>query len=360
MKGILVGLVAVAVGAAAWGFSEPEHTAIWIDAKTHLNATATKAVADLLGNESPLKTACWADFIRLQETKPGPNGQPPKTTEAEIESVKGTPAFAQSDDWHFVDLPLGTKEYGDGTGIPSAGSNDVVHAIQACIDLLEQPDGSPGKIVHVRALRFLVHLVGDIHQPLHVACAYWSEKDGKVTRIDDPKTAAAEKTLDDKGGNQLLTSSSNKDKNLHHDWDDTIPRLAVKAQISAAEEAAKQQGKDPSEVDVGQVMASVLQSHEAAVAGWDEITNGTAYRDWAGKWATDAIKPANKAYTGIQISSVAADVEKGRTMTYIQKTPINGFDEAKYEGDQTGAVLDQMTKASLRLAALLNSIKWAK
>ncbi|HTZ20219.1 MAG TPA: S1/P1 nuclease, partial [Opitutaceae bacterium] len=239
MKRLLVVMIAMGVSTVARGFSEPEHDAIWINAKKHLNAAAADMVAQLLGNESTLKTACWADFIRLQETKPGPHGEPPKTTMAEIESVKATPAFAQSDDWHFVDLPLGTKAYAYPAGIPSTGPNDVVHGLQTCIDLLEKPDNSPGRIVHVRALRFIVHLVGDIHQPLHVACAYWAVKNGRVTRIDDPQVAAAGKVLDDKGGNQLLTSSTDQSKNLHHDWDDEIPRLAVKTQIAAAEAAAK-------------------------------------------------------------------------------------------------------------------------
>jgi len=108
-------------------------------------------------------------------------------------------------------------------------------------------------------------------------------------------------------------------------------------------------------------MATVLAAQEKDVAGWDKIMAGVAYRDWSGKWATDAIAPANKAYTGItKLQAVAVDVEKGQPQTYIQKTAIPGFDEAGYESQHSSEVIDQMTKASLRLAQLLNSIKWAK
>jgi len=50
---------------------------------------------------------------------------------------------------------------------PFVGNADVVHAIGQCIAILEG-SATPSDFSKQQAVRWLVHLVGDMHQPLHV------------------------------------------------------------------------------------------------------------------------------------------------------------------------------------------------
>ena len=53
---------------------------------------------------------------------------------------------------------------------PFSKDNDVVHSINNCVDALEHKPGAPDG--DVEALAFLIHLVGDLHQALHVGCSF--------------------------------------------------------------------------------------------------------------------------------------------------------------------------------------------
>src|SRR5258708_2599982 len=65
--------------------------------------------------------------------------------------------------WHYIDLPFSL----DGTptsGVATA-SFDVVQAINLCISTLQ--DGTAAQTNQATSLRYVLHFVGDIQQPLH-------------------------------------------------------------------------------------------------------------------------------------------------------------------------------------------------
>lgn len=65
-------------------------------------------------------------------------------------------------------------------------------------------------------LRFLIHLVGDIHQPLHA-----------ITKVD------LEKLKTDKGGNDFEVKNRGSGFNLHTYWDSTLNQYSsLKAPLS--------------------------------------------------------------------------------------------------------------------------------
>ncbi|MBZ5647689.1 MAG: S1/P1 nuclease [Acidobacteriia bacterium] len=68
--------------------------------------------------------------------------------------------------WHFLDMPLGaTRAQLDRFCEPGAGC--VTQAIQKQLDVLKST--SAARADKVQALMFLIHFVGDLHQPLHIA-----------------------------------------------------------------------------------------------------------------------------------------------------------------------------------------------
>ncbi len=94
-------------------------------------------------------------------------------------------------------------------------SHDIVSAIDAALAVLQdKPAPVPFSIEDKKeALFLLAHLVGDLHQPLHVGAVYLDE-DGNLVNPD--AGAGVDPATETFGGN-LISSGSD---NLHHEWDD--------------------------------------------------------------------------------------------------------------------------------------------
>ena len=68
-------------------------------------------------------------------------------------------------DWHFIDIPLGASRSDESSACPSSGC--VTTAIQQQLNVLRNATGTAQD--QSNALMFVIHFVGDIHQPLHDA-----------------------------------------------------------------------------------------------------------------------------------------------------------------------------------------------
>lgn len=93
--------------------------------------------------------------------------------------------------WHYVNIGEHDCSYQPARDCP--GGKCVIEAIRAQSAILadkNRPDAE-----RLQALKFVVHLVGDAHQPLHAGYAH------------------------DKGGNDFQTSYQGKGGNLHRVWD---------------------------------------------------------------------------------------------------------------------------------------------
>ncbi len=152
--------------ASAWG--PIGHRVVGRIAERHLSAAAARGVAAILGPESLAQVSTWPDEIRSD------------------------PAWDRAKPWHFVDIDDG--ETYETTAKSPAG--DVVEAIGRFTRVLQDPRAAAEP--KAQALRFLVHFVGDIHQPLHV---------GRRA---------------DRGGNDIQVTWFNGPTNLHQVWDEKI------------------------------------------------------------------------------------------------------------------------------------------
>ncbi len=111
--------------------------------------------------------------------------------------------FAEFDSFkpfHFIDKPFSV----DGTPLPSnlPEPDNVVKALEDNVNILKT---STDKDAQAQALRFIIHFVGDIHQPLHCA-----------TRVSSAKPEG------DQGGNLLTIKVGSKMVKLHAYWDGGI------------------------------------------------------------------------------------------------------------------------------------------
>ena len=176
--------------ALAWG--KTGHRVVAALADPQLSGLARAHVKEILGVESLDEAATWPDDMR---SDPSPFWQ--KTA---------TP-------WHYVTLNGITYDHAPPQG-------DALEALAHFTSVLKDPAASLAD--KQLALRFIVHLVGDLHQPLHA---------GKCC---------------DKGGNDVKVTWFGKPTNLHAVWDSA---LVDEEQLSFTELAAKLQ-RHTSEEDV--------------------------------------------------------------------------------------------------------------
>ena len=113
--------------------------------------------------------------------------------------------FAEFDSFkalHFIDYPFST----DGTALPAGQPepDNIVKALEDNVNILKT---STDKDAQAQALRFIIHFVGDIHQPLHCA-----------TRVTSANPEG------DRGGNlvSIMVRCDGKKTNLHSYWDGGI------------------------------------------------------------------------------------------------------------------------------------------
>jgi nuclease S1 len=142
LRTILVVLLlpyALAAPAFAWG---PEgHSIVAEIAQRHLTPAAAQQVRDILENNASLASiANWADDYRALH---------PATTR-----------------WHFVDIPIDAQDYvEDRDYAPSSEGDCVIHEISRDLEALTSESSTP--LQRQEALKFVVHFVGDVNQPLH-------------------------------------------------------------------------------------------------------------------------------------------------------------------------------------------------
>lgn len=116
------------------------------------------------------------------------------------DDLRPIPEFDSFKELHFIDTPFSD----DGTALPPLPTPNIVTAMQDEVNILKT---STDDNERAQALRFLIHFVGDVHQPLHCAT--------KVSR-ENPEG--------DRGGNLVSVlafdkNGQSKRTNLHSYWD---------------------------------------------------------------------------------------------------------------------------------------------
>src|SRR6266446_2826357 len=146
---ILAVLLAGTFSAFPWG--KEGHEEIARAAETMLSNSTLAHVQALLGTNDMPAVAVWADEARqLMKYHTGP-----LTNSAEaLRFVKQHP---DNDKWHFDNLPLGTTNYDYKSRFVT--NDDIVHVLTNCIAVLE---GHSKFLTTTQALRYIIHLVGDI------------------------------------------------------------------------------------------------------------------------------------------------------------------------------------------------------
>ena len=171
---VLVGmLLLLPMSGFAWGVTG--HRVVAEIASHHLSPQARKAITALLGRQSMAMVANWPDFIKSDTTH----------------------RYDHTSPWHYLDFPANCTRGQFDEVIKAHATGDNLYAqTEAMIRKLKDPATS--KEDKVFALSFLIHMIGDMHQPLHAG------RD------------------EDQGGNKIPVMWFDKQTNLHRVWDEHL------------------------------------------------------------------------------------------------------------------------------------------
>ena len=171
-KGLLAFAIALylPLNAGAWGMLG--HRIVGQIAESHLSGKAKKGVKDVLGNESLAMASNWGDFI------------------------KSDPSYDYLYNWHFVNLPAGLDKQGISDYLDQEKSPNVYNKIPEMAAILKNRQSTADE--KRLAMRLLVHLVGDLNQPMHTA------------------------RKEDLGGNKVFVTWFGDKSNLHRIWDESL------------------------------------------------------------------------------------------------------------------------------------------
>lgn len=333
-------------GSEFWGVSR--HELITAAAARLLNQRAGKRVAQIL---APLpdadlpSIAGWADQIKGQAANAG---QDPDTRQF----LTAFPNDA-SRDWHYVNLPLGVESYAQAAELGFTRDDDVVQMINSAVRVLQ---GESNIMSEINALRWLVHLVGDVHQPIHVGCGF-VDTQGNVPRlVSDPQRIIQQNLGHDRGGNSLVLPVSGN-VSLHSYWDSRLagtieadPDEHSGAETREAEsfagEADASTSRELKGRFVDKLVALVEREMPARRNSAAAPANVTPPNRWAEQWANDSLVLARSAYESLRIVKRLGG----------GKYRVSWEGKAAYDARCRPIVSRQLTLAAQHLAELLNAI----
>jgi hypothetical protein len=205
---VLILLLSLAPAASAWNATG--HRIVAAIAYDHVTSTARQRVdallrkhpdyATLLTSGAPSEAAAqaraaflaasvWPDVIRNDSRFYDDTQENAKPTPL----LPGFPYMARHTNWHYIDIPFSP----DGTPLEPARMPNALSELRR---ILKEINQSGNRFVPTYDLPWLIHIAGDVHQPLHCTSRFLKS---------EPRG--------DAGGNDVFVMPG---RNLHALWDD--------------------------------------------------------------------------------------------------------------------------------------------
>lgn len=309
----LVIIMCAPLAARGWGCEA--HETIALLAEKHLSVQARQIVHDLLARlpvDSHKPRSCrpstpnvvaeastWADNVRRDNTSP----------------FHGTGA------WHFINIPRGVSS-GDLTRFCPSRKSCVLRALDEQIAVL-QTGRSDGR--RADALRFIIHLIGDLHQPLHATTN--NDRGGNCV----PVTYMG---IEPRRSPQHAEDDAYR-PNLHAIWDTDIVRRVMGHRRPAS-------------------FADVLEHRfQSQVMSWQ----GQGID--LDRWAWEIHEVAEKTAYGLLPKPIRVDPRRRAPNCERVSESMLALHERlteRYQNAVAPVVEEQLAKAGIRLAMVLNRI----
>ncbi|SJZ39945.1 S1/P1 nuclease [Sediminibacterium ginsengisoli] len=167
---VIAALFYLPLQSQAWSLTG--HRVVGGIAESYLTPKARKAITALLGNESLAMVANWPDF------------------------VKSDPAYNYLSNWHYINFEDGFSFQAMHDFLEKDTSVNAYTKVNFMVKELKK--GNLSRETKIMYVKLIVHIIGDLHQPMHVG------------------------RLSDLGGNRVKVMWFNEATNLHAVWDDKL------------------------------------------------------------------------------------------------------------------------------------------
>jgi len=305
--------LAAVPSARAWGCKG--HEVVALIAERHLSERAHQVAVDLLATRSladpRLTHTCpetgdrfadastWADDVRRLRSETGP--------------------------WHFIDVPRGALKSDLSQYCPQT-SGCITSALADELQILRDRSRAPA--TRADALRFAIHFVGDIHQPLHAS------------------------TNNDLGGNCVPVTffghrpapagpqSAMFIPNLHEVWDtEIIERFSAGQSVSDLAHALEEEFAGP-------ISAWQEQPTNFVAWAWEshELAEKIVYGHLPHLLPIETARPMTKCPAREDVAARAGQIELDENLAN------------DYQAAASPVIREQLAKAGARLARMLNSL----
>ncbi|MFT5459717.1 MAG: hypothetical protein ACI9K2_006232 [Myxococcota bacterium] len=171
----------LATAALAWG--PTGHRTVGLIAERHIQRRTARALSRLMPEESLARASTWPDHIRSDDAMLWVAPLPPALAELAREHHK---------QWHYLNADPGQSL----VDAQAAQPENLVVGLERFVALAADTTADPE--ARRIAIRWIVHLVGDAHQPFHAGSAA------------------------DWGGNKIAVTWFDRPSNLHRVWDEDL------------------------------------------------------------------------------------------------------------------------------------------
>ena len=182
--------------------------------------------------------------------------------------------------WHYINIPYNA---GGLPSMPEVDTDNAVEAVREAISIFRNPDAPD--LAKAIMLRVLLHVAGDLHQPLHAT--------GRIT---------AEHPRGDRGGNDfLLLDFDGEPSNLHKLWDSTLGLLP------------NLEGTEAERAEVRALAAEVVSAvPEDSLSEWQELDPSV--------WAQESFHLATSVvYVGISEGRTPSEVYRVKSQLVARR-----------------------------------------
>ena len=251
---VLVGLLVSSITFATnpvWG--PTGHRATGKVAEKHLTKRAKKKIDKLLKGESLAFVSTYSD------------------------EIKSDKKYSQFYTWHYVNMPL-DSQYEDAEKNPKG---DLVTGINTCVSILKDKNSSDEDKAFY--LRMLVHLVGDLHQPMHIG------------------------QKEDKGGNTIQVQWFGKGTNLHRVWDTDMIEEWNMSYLELANNTKDLSKAQVKAIQQGSVVDWVHDTHKLSKIAYESVEVG---EDLKYRYSYDHFSTVRKQLQkgGIRLAKLLNDI----------------------------------------------------
>ncbi len=223
MKRLLITIIAICSWLTSFGWGQKGHDIVAYIAECNLTPKAYRNVVEVLEGHSPVYYANWLD------------------------GASHTPEYAYTKTWHYANVDEGMTYATQ----PRNESGDVVQAVTEIVGKLKSGTLSPEE--ENINLRMLIHLVGDMHCPMHAG------------------------RLSDRGGNNVKVRYFGKVRKLHAVWDSELVESAHHWGYTEWQREIDRMTKvQKREIMVGTPLDWFGQTHAAAVEVYANTPDGAS------------------------------------------------------------------------------------